>query len=54
MGRHKYRYIESDCLWIDVDAIISTVSLSYSPTTKIYILDEVDADSLKEFVSNQK
>ena len=54
VGRHKYRYIESDCLWIDVDAIISRVSLSYSPTTKIYTLDEVDADSLKEFVSNQK
>ena len=51
-GHHKYRYIESDCVWIDKDAIISIVSLDYSPTTKIYMLDEVDANLLAEFVSN--
>ena len=28
-GHNKYRYVESDCVWIDVDAIISIVSLSY-------------------------
>ena len=49
---NKYRYVESDCVYFDVDAIISTVSLSYSTTSKIYTLDEVDANSLAEFVSN--
>jgi hypothetical protein len=53
-GHNKYRYVESDCIWIDVDAIISTVSLSYSAASKIYTLDEVDANSLAEFVSNQR
>ena len=45
--------MESDCVWIDVDAMISTVSLSYLAASKIYTLDEVDVDSLVEFVSNQ-
>jgi len=53
-GHNKYKYVESDCIWIDVDAIISTVSLSYSAASKIYTLDEVDANSLAEFVSNQR
>ena len=56
-GHNKYRYVESDCIWIDVDAIISTISLSYSPTSptsKIYTLDEVDAHCLAEFVKNQR
>lgn len=53
-GHNKYRYVESDCVWIDVDAIISTLSLSYSAAFKIYTLDEVDANSLAEFVRNQR
>jgi len=39
--------VENDCIWIDVDAIISTISLEYVPNTKMYTLDEVDANSLK-------
>lgn len=53
-GRNKYKYDESDCLWVDIDAVISTVSLSYANNTKIYTLDEVDANSLKEFIDNHK
>ena len=54
VGLNKYTYDESDCVWVDVDSIISTVSLQYAPTSKIYTLDEVDAHSLNEFVSYQK
>ena len=53
-GLNKYKYVESDCVWVDVDAIISTVSLEYESTSKIYTLDEVDANSLNEFISNKK
>lgn len=53
-GLNKYKYDESDCIWVDVDSIISTVSLHYASNTKIYTLDEVDAHSLHEFVSYQK
>lgn len=41
-------------MWVDVDAIISTVSLEYESSSKTYTLDEVDANSLNEFISNQK
>ena len=44
--------MESDCVRIDVDAIISTISLPYSAASKIYTLHKVDANSLAEFVSN--
>jgi len=54
LGINKYKYDESDCIWVDVDSIISTVSLHYALNTKIYTLDEVDAHSLHEFVSYQK
>lgn len=53
LGHHKYRYVESDCVWIDMNTIISTVSLDDSSASKIYTLDEVDANSLAEFVNNQ-
>jgi hypothetical protein len=46
--------VESDCIWNDVNAIISTISLSYSAASKIYTLDEVDDNSLVEFVSYQR
>ena len=53
-GHNMYRYVESDCIWIDVDAIISTISLSYSVASKIYTLDEVDANFLAEFFNNKR
>jgi len=44
---------KSDCVQIDVDAIISIASLLYASTTKMYTLEEVDANSLNEFIANQ-
>ena len=51
---NKYKYDESDCIWVDVDVVISIVSLHYSSNTKIYTLDDVNAHSLHEFVSYQR
>ena len=42
--------VESDCVWVDVDAIISIVSLQYESSSNIYKLDEVDANSLDEYI----
>lgn len=54
LGINKYKYDESDCIWVDVDAVISTVSFNYSSNTQVYTLDAVDAHSLHEFVSYQR
>ena len=54
LGINKYKFVESDCVWVDVDAIISIVSLEYESTSKIYTLDEIDANSLNEFIANKK
>jgi hypothetical protein len=46
----KFKYDVSDSQWIDVDSIISTVTLSYCSVSAIYILDQNDANSLNLFV----
>jgi hypothetical protein len=51
-GLNKFKYVVNDCVWVDVDAIISIVSLQYESSSKIYMLDEVDANSLNEFILN--
>lgn len=52
VGLNKYKYVENDCVLVDVHAIISTVSLQYKSSSKTYTLDEVDVNSLHEFISN--
>jgi hypothetical protein len=52
-GNSKFKYDHSDCKWVDVDAIISTVTLTYSPSQKVYTLNLEDAASLNEFVTKQ-
>ena len=52
-GHLKFKYDASDCVWIDVDTVISTVTMSYNSGTKIYSLDDVDAASLQEFVNSK-
>jgi hypothetical protein len=48
----KFKYDHADCKWIDIDSIISTVSLAYSSTTKLYTLHADDFASFNEFVKN--
>ena len=52
-GRFKFKYEHTDCFWIDVEAIISTVTLSRDPLTKVYEIDHVDGMALDEFVARQ-
>lgn len=55
--RFKFKYEHTDCFWrgfwIDVEAIISTVTLSRDPLTKVYEIDHVDGIALDEFVARQ-
>jgi hypothetical protein len=46
----KFKYDVSDSQWIDVDSIISTVTLSYCSVSTIYTLDLNNANSLNLFV----
>jgi hypothetical protein len=48
----KFKYDVSDSQWIDVDSIISTVTLSYCFVSAIYTLDQNDANSLNLFVQS--
>ena len=50
-GRFKFKYKHTDCFWIDVEAIISTVTLSRDPLTKVYEIDHVDGMALDDFVA---
>jgi hypothetical protein len=42
----------SDSQWIDVDAVISTMTLTYIRAHNLYILDENDANTLNSFLVN--
>jgi hypothetical protein len=49
---NKFKYDVSDSQWIDVDAVISTVTLTYNRAQNLYILDENDANTLNSFLVN--
>lgn len=53
-GHLKYKYEGSDTQWIDIDSVISTVSMSFNMRTNVYTLDDTDAKSLDEFVRTDK
>lgn len=53
-GHLKYKYEGSDTQWIDIDSVISTVSMSFNMRTNVYTLDDTDAKSLDEFVCTDK
>ena len=38
------------CVWVDVDATISILYLQHESSSKIYKLDEVDVNSLNEYI----
>ena len=51
--RFKFEYEHKDCFYIDVEVIISMVTLSGVPLTKVYEIDHVDGMALDEFVARQ-
>jgi hypothetical protein len=50
-GRNKFKYDHTDSKWIDVDCIISTVTMSYNSTNEVYTLDRNDSEQLSKFVT---
>ncbi|KAG0596727.1 hypothetical protein M758_UG279900 [Ceratodon purpureus] len=53
VGRDKYKYDHADNKWIDVDRIISTVTMAYNPVNEVYTLDRNDANQLRSFVADK-
>jgi hypothetical protein len=53
-GHLKFKYDHTDSRWIDVDTIITTVTLSYNSSTDVYTLYSEDADALNQFINDQK
>jgi hypothetical protein len=47
---NKFNYDHTDSKWIDVDCIISTVTMSYNSTNEVYTLDRNDSEQLSKFV----
>ena len=52
-GRFKFKFELTDCFWIDVEAMISSVTLGRDPLTKVYEINHVDGMALDEFVARQ-
>lgn len=50
-GRHKFKYDHSDPKWVDIDIVITTMTLSYKKKAKLYTLNPEDAATLDDFVS---
>lgn len=50
-GRHKFKYDHSDPKWVDIDTVITTVTLSYQKIGKLYTLNPEDVAALDDFVS---
>ena len=45
-GSLKCKYDASDSNWIDVDSIISTMTMTYQPSSKLYALDSNDVECM--------
>lgn len=54
LGVSKFRYNHTDSCWIDIECLITNVTLTYNADTKIYTLDPEDADNLNEYVANKR
>jgi hypothetical protein len=46
-GHLKFKYDVTDSQWIDLDAVISTVTMELNTRTNIYTLDSDDASNLE-------
>ena len=53
LGRNKFKYDHTNSKWIDVDCIISIMTMSYNATNKVYTLDRIDAEELEKFVTER-
>jgi hypothetical protein len=49
----RFKYNSIDTTWVDVDSIISTVSLSYEEASDVYWLDVDDYKNMCDFVKDK-
>lgn len=53
-GKGKFKYDLCDPQWVDLDCVISTISLSITPSNpNVYNLHQHDANLLDDFVKNK-
>jgi hypothetical protein len=52
-GNFKFNIDVNDTNWVDIDSIISIVTMNYEKEKDIYWLDCFNAASLDEFVTNK-
>ena len=45
-GLNKFKYEHSDTKWVDIESIITTLTLSFNSVTSIYTVDPKDVDAL--------
>jgi len=54
VGLNKFKYDHSDTKWVDIESIITTVTLSFNLVTSIYTVDPEDVDALNKFVADRR
>jgi len=53
-GHLKFKYNLTDTIWVDLETLISSVTMSYNEQQNVYILNANDAGALTEFISSKK
>ncbi len=50
-SRNKFMYDHMDSIWIDLNCVISIVTMSYNSTNKVYTLDRNDLEQMSKLVT---
>jgi len=53
-GLNKFKYDHSDTKWVDIECIITTVTLSYNAVNCVYTVNPEDADAMNKFVAENR
>lgn len=53
-GHLKFKYDLTDSIWVDLETLISSVTMTYNERQNVYTLDANDAEALAEFISSKK
>jgi len=51
LNHNIFKYNHTDSKWIDVDYVISTVTMSYHSTNEVCTLNRNDSEQLSKFVT---
>ena len=53
-GHLKFKYDLTNSIWVDLETLISSVTMTYNERQNVYTLDANDAEALVEFISSKK